>query len=33
MNKEILKQTAWEAIAWTIIVLFVALLGVNAIFE
>jgi hypothetical protein len=33
MNKEILKQTAWETIAWVIIVLFVAALGVNAIFE
>ena len=33
MNKENLKAITWEAIAWVIIVLFVALLGVNAIFE
>jgi hypothetical protein len=33
MNKQILKETTWEAIAWVIIVLFVAALGVNAIFE
>jgi hypothetical protein len=33
MNKENLKATTWETIAWTIIFLFVALLGVNAIFE
>jgi hypothetical protein len=33
MNKQILKQTTWETIAWVIIFLFVALLGVNAIFE
>jgi hypothetical protein len=33
MNKENLKATTWETIAWVIIFLFVALLGVNAIFE
>ena len=33
MNKKLLKQTTWEAIAWAIIVLFVVALGVNAIFE
>jgi hypothetical protein len=33
MNKQNLKETTWEAIAWTIIVLFVAALGVNAFFE
>jgi hypothetical protein len=33
MNKENLKATTWETIAWVIIVLFVVLLGVNAIFE
>jgi hypothetical protein len=33
MNKENLKATTWETIAWVIIVLFVAALGVNAFFE
>lgn len=33
MNNKTLKQAAWKTCAWVIIILSVALLGVNAIFE